>query len=180
MDEAALIRAALDCGADGAELVPGTRLVTSDSLRRFCEDNVCGYYGRCWSCPPDAGEASALIGELKKYGRVLIYQVISRVCDLSDAEELNAAGARLTEVSQRLQDHLRSVPDGEFLHLGGVCRLCPECARIKNEPCRYPERLIPSLSAYCVDVRKTCEGTSLEYTNGENTVTNFGMVLFNE
>lgn len=64
MDHYALVKAALDYGADKAELIAPSRLVCSDRFRAYCEDNVCGFYGKCWSCPPDIGEINVLIAQL--------------------------------------------------------------------------------------------------------------------
>lgn len=180
MDCNALVKAALDYGADKAELIAPAKLVCSNSFRAYCEDNLCGFYGKCWSCPPDVGEIEVLTARLRNYEHIVIYQVISPVEDISNQEEIYAAGERLSATSQKLQSLLRSALNKPFLHLGGSCHLCPECTKLYNEPCRYPDKLLPSLSAYGVDVCKTCEGTSLSYMNGENTITNFGMILFNE
>lgn len=180
MDCNALVKAALDYGADKAELIAPAKLVCSNSFRAYCEDNLCGFYGKCWSCPPDVGEIEVLTAQLRNYEHIVIYQVISPVEDISNQEEIYAAGERLSATSQKLQSLLRSALNKPFLHLGGSCHLCPECTKLYNEPCRYPDKLLPSLSAYGVDVCKTCEGTSLSYMNGENTITNFGMILFNE
>ena len=49
-----------------------------------------------------------------------------------------------------------------------------------DEPCRFPEKALPSLEAYGVDVYNTTKDTDLKYINGQNTVTFFGMVLFRE
>lgn len=180
MDCNALVKAALDYGADKAELIAPAKLVCSNSFRAYCEDNLCGFYGKCWSCPPDVGEIEVLTAQLRNYEHIVIYQVISPVEDISNQEEIYAAGERLSATSQKLQSLLRSALNKPFLHLGGSCHLCPECTKLYNEPCRYPDKLLPSLSAYGVDVCKTCEGTSLSYMNGENTITNFGMILLNE
>lgn len=180
MDCNALVKAALDYGADKAELIAPAKLVCSNSFRAYCEDNLCGFYGKCWSCPPDVGEIEVLTAQLRNYEHIVIYQVVSPVEDISNQEEIYAAGERLSATSQKLQSLLRSTLNKPFLHLGGSCHLCPECTKLYNEPCRYPDKLLPSLSAYGVDVCKTCEGTSLSYMNGENTITNFGMILFNE
>lgn len=180
MDRDLIVQAALDFGADRAALIAPSQLVCSDRFRAYCEDNVCGFYGKCWSCPPDIGDINVLIAQLRTFDHIVMYQVISPVKGYSDTEGMNAAGEKLSEISQKLQIFLRTFLKKPFLHLGGSCHLCPECAKIINEPCRYPDKMLPSLSAYGVDVCKTCEGTSLAYWNGENTVTNFGMVLFNE
>ncbi len=179
MDWYILVKAALDCGADKAELIEPSRLVSSNTFRSYCEANVCGYYGRCWSCPPDIGEIDVLILELKKYDHILLYQIISQIKDSTDIEGMNAATIKLSDTSQKLQIFLRAFLKTPFLHLSGSCHLCAECAKTSNEPCRFPDKMLPSLSAYGVDVCNTSAGTSLKYMNGENTVTFFGMVLFN-
>lgn len=63
--------------------------------------------------------------------------------------------------------------------LGG-CRICDTCAKRDNLPCRYPDKALPSLESYGVDVYRTTEPTPLKYINGQNTVTFFGMVLFTD
>ena len=38
------------------------RLVPCDAtMRRFCVQNLCGQYKRCWQCPPAVGSAETLI-----------------------------------------------------------------------------------------------------------------------
>ena len=180
MEYDALIRAALDCGADKAELIEPSKVVSSNSFRAYCEADVCGFYGRCWSCPPDIGDIDVLLAELKKYSRVLLYQVISPLESSTDAEGLQAATEKLSNTSQKLQVFCRAFFSKPFLHLAGSCHLCPVCAKLSDEPCRFPDRMLPALSAYGIDVCGTCAGTSLRYMNGENTVTFFGMLLFNE
>ena len=82
-------------------------------------------------------------------------------------------------VSQRVQQAVRPLLQRPFLHLGcGGCRLCRTCARRDGAPCRHPGQALPSLEGSGVDVYNTVKGTSLQYVNGRNTVTFFGMVLW--
>ena len=91
------------------------------------------------------------------------------------------AKQRLTGVSQRLLQAIRSVPDDRTLHLaGGACGLCEKCGKETGEPCRHPDRALASLESYGVDVYNTAKHAGLKYTNGPNTVTFFGMVLYSE
>ena len=46
------------------------------------------------------------------------------------------------------------------------------------EPCRHPDRALASLESYGMDVYNTTRSTPLQYINGANTVTYFGMVLY--
>ena len=88
---------------------------------------------------------------------------------------------RLTGVSQRLLDAFPSKPGERSLHLaGGVCGLCEKCGKETGEPCRHPDLALASLESYGVDVYNTAKNAGLKYTNGPNTVTYFGMVLYSE
>lgn len=58
--------------------------------------------------------------------------------------------------------------------------LLKRCAKVDNEPCRFPEKALSSLEAYGVNVSATVKNTEMKYINGPDTVTYFGMVLFKE
>ena len=47
-------------------------------------------------------------------------------------------------------------------------------------PCRNPASAMPSMESCGIDVYNTTKGTELKYSNGENTVTYFGIALFRE
>jgi len=65
------------------------------------------------------------------------------------------------------------------LHLGaGGCGVCKTCAKRTNEPCRYPKLAMASLEAYGINVSRLAAAAEMKYTNGANTVTYFGAVLF--
>ena len=125
MNRDALVQAALDFGADRAALIAPSQLVCSDRFRAYCEDNVCGFYGKCWSCPPDIGDINVLIAQLRTFDHIVMYQVISLVKDYSDTEGMNAAGEKLSEISQKLQIFLRTFLKKPFFHLGGFVSSLP-------------------------------------------------------
>ena len=125
MDRDVLVQAALDFGADRAALIAPSQLVCSDRFRAYCEDNVCGFYGKCWSCPPDIGDINVLIAQLRTFDHIVMYQFISLVKDYSDTEGMNAAGEKLSEISQKLQIFLRTFLKKPFLHPGGFVSSLP-------------------------------------------------------
>ena len=101
--------------------------------------------------------------------------------DSFDIEGMLKAGAHHASLSQRLQRACTDVLKENFLHLTcGGCHLCEQCAKMSDEPCRQPEKALPSLEGYGVDVYQTVRNTNLRYINGANTVTYFGMILFKE
>ena len=46
-------------GADHAAVIDASEIVLDARFRTMCEANSCGVYGKCWMCPPDAGEIGA-------------------------------------------------------------------------------------------------------------------------
>lgn len=181
MDEERLIQTALDCGATGADMVGQDGVIMDPSFRSFCEENSCGMYGRCYMCPPDIGPVEELIAQVRSFDRGLLYQTFSPLEDSFDIEGMREAKARHVRVSQRLLDALRPLLGEDALHLTvGGCGLCPQCAKPMGQPCRHPERALPSLESHGIDVYNTTRSTSLRYVNGPNTVTYFGLILFRE
>ena len=178
MNSTEFLNTALDAGAAKAEIIESSGVVVSESFRDICKSNACGHYGRKWSCPPDIGEIGELMKELKKYSYVLIYQTIYKLEDSFDIEGMEEAGRLHSEVGQTIQKYLNLSAKTDFLHVSGSCCLCGKCAKLTGEPCRFPDKMLPSLSAYGIDVYRTCSNTSLNYINGQDTVTYFGMVFF--
>lgn len=181
MDKKDMIHAALEAGAAQAVVIDGTQIVLSAEFRRICESNQCGSYGKCWMCPPNIGPIEELMEQVRRYPRALLYQTISEIEDSYDLEGMFAAGANHAQVSQRLQREMVALAGNPFLHLTcGGCHLCETCAKRSGEPCRFPDKALPSLEGYGVDVYNTTKNTPLKYINGQNTVTYFGMILFSE
>lgn len=181
MDLRKLTDAAVACGAAKATMIDQSQIVLSAEFRRICESNQCGGYGKCWMCPPYIGPVEELMAKVRSYPRALLYQTIYEIEDSYDIEGMFEAGANHAQVSQRLQTEMASIIGKPILHLTcGGCHLCPTCAKRSEEPCRFPDKALPSLEGYGVDVYNTTKDTPLKYINGQNTVTYFGMILFSE
>ena len=54
----------LDC--DTIRLMP--------EVRKMCEDNTCGMYGKCWSCPPGCGSLEECESRVRKYKKGILVQ----------------------------------------------------------------------------------------------------------
>ena len=177
--EAKLIAAAKEAGAAGAVVIPVSQMVLSAQFRDICQNNQCGNFGKCWVCPPMLPPMDTAMAQIRSHTHVLWYQSVSALEDSFDMEGMFAAGAAHAQLSQRLQDLVQPLLSGEFLHLTcGGCHLCPTCAKVQEQPCRHPDKALPSLEGYGVDVYQTTKDTPLHYINGQNTVTYFGAVLF--
>lgn len=175
-----LIQLALEIGVSKAEIISVNQIITSAEFREACRKNICGLWGKCWMCPPDVGEIEPLMAEIRKYRYALWYQTIGELEDSFDIEGMGEAKHRHVLLSQKVEEMIKPLM-GAHLHLAcGGCGLCERCTRRDNEPCRFPDKAMPSLEAYGVDVYQTTKSTSLKYINGQNTVTYFSAVLFDK
>lgn len=180
-DQTRLVRSVLECGAKKATVISQAQIVLSPTFREICKSNQCGGYGNCWMCPPYIGKIEDLMEEVRSYPHGVWYQTVYPLEDSFDIEGMFEAGAAHARVSQKIQEAVKPLLHGPFLHLTcGGCHLCETCAAREHKPCRMPDKALSSLEGYGFDVYKTTKDTGLAYINGADTVTYFGIVLFSE
>lgn len=176
-----LIRAALEGGAAKAEVISQEKIVVSKAFWDICAGNGCGNFGKCWMCPPAIGQYEELAEKVRSYSHGVLYQTIAETEDSFDIEGMFDAGKNHAQVSQHIQQLVKSILGDGFLHLScGGCRLCERCAKKDDQPCRFPDKALPAMEGCGIDVYNTTKDTDLKYINGANTVTYFGIVLFTE
>ena len=167
-------------GADRAAVIEAGAIVLNPVFRAMCEANTCGAYGTCWMCPPDAGDIDVLMERVRSYSHALVFQKVFALEDSFDIEGMLAAKEQHHALCQRMRENFRKTEMKEHLLLGaGRCGVCCRCAKLDGEPCRFPEKAYSSLEAHGVDVTKLAKAAGMRYTNGADTVTYFGVVLFN-
>ena len=174
-----LTKIAIDVGFQGVEIIKTDEIVLSAEFRDACEKNTCGLYGKCWMCPPDAGDIDMLMSCINNYSYGLLVQSIDSLEDSFDIEGMLESRKLHAKKMRVLKKKLKcELPENVlFLSVGG-CGYCKECSKLSDTPCRFPEEALSSLEAYGINVSATVGKTSLRYINGQNTVTYFGIVLF--
>ena len=176
-----LVSAALAGGAYKANVIEAGKIQTDRVFRDICESNSCGMYGKCWMCPPDIGEIDELMAQIGSYDYALVYQTVTELEDSYDFEGMIEAKKSTYPLAIGLRKTFAELGISDSLHLGvGGCGVCPTCAKRTGEPCRFPSLAIPSLEGYGVNVSALASAADMKYTNGQNTVTYFGAVLFSE
>lgn len=173
-----LIRLAIESGVKKATIICTEDIIVSSAFWDICASDSCGKFGKCWMCPPDIGSIDELMAQLKRYRSGLLYQTIYDIEDSFDIEGMGNAAVLHARVSQLVNDAVKPLLPG-CLHLScGGCNLCNRCAKLDDQPCRMPDKALPPMEGYGIDVYQTVKPTNLKYTNGQNTVTFFGIVLF--
>ena len=79
MTEDGIMELAKNEGFTNVAVIPADKLVFDRELRKYCEENVCGNYGKNYSCPPFCGTPEEMRDRAGKYGRAWIFQTIADV-----------------------------------------------------------------------------------------------------
>ena len=176
----ALAEQATALGAHRASVIPVESIPFDAGLRKACEANYCGNYGKNWTCPPDVGPIDELIAQAKAYQYALVFQTVSALEDSFDFEGMQAALHKHREVTKAIAATIAEAgAAGRMLQLSaGGCVTCEKCAKRDKEPCRHPGEAVASLEAYGIYVAKLAQLANMNYINGKNTVTYFGAYLF--
>ena len=149
-------------------------LVFSDTVRHICEGNQCRNYGKTWACPPAVGTLAECRSKCYEYSRAFIFASTYKLEDSFDFEGMIQGHQRFKEVCDRVYEQL-TYP---FLLLSNEgCIRCKECT-YPASPCRFPDRLFPSLEGYGILVNELANSAGIPYSFGTNTVTYFGLVCY--
>lgn len=165
--------------ADNKE-IPVDTIEIKPEVRKYCEMNQCGNYGKNWTCPPAVGP---LEDAAAKFSRYLNFLLVYHVYTLKNSFDLTGMKKGAADFQDRLQTVRRMLKeaDFDFMVLGaGGCHLCPKCSYTEGEPCRRPGEAIISCEAYGIDVMSLMKKHDLKYNNGPNTVTYIGGILSNK
>ena len=146
-------------------------------FRVLCEKNACGYYGACWTCPPDAGSLEELMARVRGYERAIVFQTIYPLEDSFDIEGMHEASLRHNWLVQAVQTAVKASGEDALVLGAGACGVCKTCTKREGKPCRSSERAVLSLEACGVDVSQLAKLAGLKYINESNTVTYFGVLL---
>ncbi len=126
----------------------------------YCKE--CPSYGRVWSCPPGVPLTTEY---LKGYNTIhlvavkVIYddETLKKAQSLQPDELDKLMGDSYGKVKEAMRETLlaiRNRTEPSIAIAAGECKICETCARVENQPCRFPERLLYSFSALGFDLAK--------------------------
>lgn len=149
----------------------------TEEVRKMCEANRCGMYGKCWTCPPGVGHWEDLRDRYRAYKEAYVFTTCHALEDSFDFEGMQEAAAAHKRLDALIAEELRPFT-GQFVHLGvGACTICKTCT-YPDAPCRFPDKARQSMEACGIDVVNLSRQCGIKYINGADTVTYFSMLLF--
>lgn len=150
------------------------------AFRNLCQQNVCGHYGKNHMCPPAVKDIKEWEKEIRSYNNAVI---ITKVYPTKDNLDRKSMLEGMVDFQKKLiglkEDLADGFPEKRFLLLGGgACLICKKCNYPDGEPCRFPEKAFPSVEACGINVMGLSKSAGVKYSNGKNTVTYIGVVLY--
>jgi predicted metal-binding protein len=152
-------------------ILPVTALVFSPALLESCKTNVCGNYNRSWVCPPACESIEEQKKKIFSYQNLLVFTTMHALEDSFDYEGMTEGRKLHTLLTLELRKTLNAPVYG-----AGNCPICKICAF--PSPCVNPEEKIGSIEAAGIDVSRLSKAASINYNNGQNTVTFFSIAVF--
>jgi len=150
----------------------------SIEVRKACEMNHCGMYNTNWMCPPGVGEYETLRARILTYSKAYIFNMVYPLEDSFDIEGMDKARELITQLSFKVNDHLKTLNTNFITLMAGSCSVCEKC-NYPDLPCRHTDKARLSMEACGIDVVSLSRTFNLGYNNGVNTVTYFSMFLYN-
>ena len=167
---------ACETGFMTAHLDPAI-LEADPRVREMCADNKCRRYGTSWSCPPACGSIETLEKRMKKYTDGILLGSVIPVKSRYDMKAWKGGD----DIHKKRFDTLvrqTKIFCSDIMPLAaGSCTRCAKCT-YPDAPCRFPDKLYPSMEACGLFVSHICKQCGMQYNNGEGTITYFSAILF--
>ena len=151
----------------------------SQEVRKMCADNVCRQYGKTWACPPAVGTVDECRERAQEFDNMLVFSGKFDIADSYDFDGMKDAMHDFKDIARRLDDAVRPELARYLMLSNEGCGTCADCT-YPDAPCRFPDKVHGSIEGYGIFVNKLAEQAGIKYNNGQNTITYFGALLYNE
>ena len=151
----------------------------SSRIRWICE-NECPMYGKSWACPPGVGTVDTCRQVCMAYDHCLLISSIVEVRDIADMEETLATRPDHEALTEQVRELMKAQGVDPFILSTEACTVCERCAILDGEPCRFPDRMHPCVESHGINILGLLDEMGLSFQYGENVVTWFSLLFFNE
>ena len=151
----------------------------SDRIRWICQ-HECPMYGKTWACPPGVGSVESCQAKCLGYTHCLMVGTITEPEDLYTMECALATRPEHEAITNQVREMLRSQGIEPYILSTEACTVCERCAILDGQPCRKPERMHPCVESHGINLIPTLEHNGLEFQYGDNMITWYSLLFFNE
>ena len=161
------------------QFIDPASLEFSQRVRYICRTE-CPMYGKSWACPPGVGEVEACRSKCGAYENCLLVGTIVEVADIADLEATLATRSDHEALTNEIRELMRQQGVEPYVLSTEACALCERCAILDGQPCRMPDKMHPCVESHGINLIPTLESCGLEFQYGENIVTWYSLLFFNE
>lgn len=154
-------------------------VVFSKEARDLCEKNTCGKYGSSWTCPPGVGSFETCKQRCLAYQHIFVFSTLTKVEDSFDFIGSEKAQILHEDTTRKTAQIFKKSFHNPLILSTKACTLCKTCT-YPEAPCRHPDNMYPAVESHGIMVSELTRHAHLHYTNGENTVTFFSTIFFND
>ena len=155
------------------------QLAFSDRIRYICQAE-CPMYGKTWACPPAVGSVEQCREKCLGYQSCLLVGTVTETDDISNMEKTLATRPEHEQLTNEIRQLLRDQGVEPYILSTEACAVCESCAYLEGKPCRMPERMHPCLESHGINLIPTLEENGLEFQYGENIITWYSLLFFND
>ena len=151
----------------------------SERIRWICE-HECPMYGKTWACPPGVGSVAECDAKCGRFQNALLIGTIVEVADIANIDETLSTRGDHEQITNQVRDLMRQQGVDPYVLSTEACALCDHCAYLDGQPCRFPETMHPCIESHGINIIPLLESCGLEFQFGDNMVTWYSLLLFND
>lgn len=179
METEKILKKALEMGFTTATSLDVNTLKVLPDVRKMCEVNTCGMYGKVWSCPPGCGELDECEQLIRLYKKGILVQTVGDIEDSLDWEGMMDVKKAHNKTYLAFLDWFREEYPECLPLADGTCVRCEKCT-YPDSPCRFPGQSMASMEAFGLYVAGVCKDNNVAYNYGEGKMCYTGCFLYND
>lgn len=158
-----MVEKALELGFCDAKIVNTEDLVIVPEYRKYCEENLCGCYGKLPACPPACGTVEEMTDKVRRYTKALVLQTRESSADDPDYSKAGKAKISHNLLAADLMDWLKEQGCEDLLFMSAG-----------------PWKTHSCMSAYCVDAQKLADLAGMICWANDGFYRFFSLILYRE
>ena len=151
----------------------------SERIRYICKAE-CPMYGKTWACPPAVGEVSECMTKCLGYNNCLLIGTITEIEDIYSMEAALASRPAHEKITNQVRDLMRAQGVKPYILSTEACAVCERCAYLDGLPCRMPGKMHPCVESHGINLIPILEENGLPFQYGDNMVTWYSLLFFND
>ncbi len=157
---------------------PAVTLDTIRECRGYCATDDCGCYDKYCSCPPRSGTPEERLKILAHYSKCAVVPVLYQA-DYRDKEQMAICMKDLQDRCREMVFKLREKSIDCLGFADGGCQYCERCSALDDEPCRFPEMQIQSVSGNGILMGDFLKRSGIECEMKDGHIEMYAVLLYN-